>query len=374
MNFKNFVSHSMDQNCKRSCHCVILPTTCFLFLVFFICSAFIVTDYREKFSRPTTNEPTQNNICKNESKPYGSESLPKGIISSTANLEMRPLWGSPKKQKAEMSLFAIAAGINQKNNVNEMVMKFPSSHFVIMIFHYDGVVDEWSDLEWNHRAIHVSALNQTKWWFAKRFLHPDIVADYKYIFLWDEDLGVENFDPLGYLTVVEKEGLEISQPGLDGSKSEVHHQITIRGRRSNVHRRIYKANCDKDSTNPPCTGWVEMMAPVFSRSAWRCTWYMIQNDLIHAWGLDKQLGYCAQGDRTKNVGVVDSEFIVHQGLPTLGGIDENKAPSGSYDDRSKVRKQSYVELKAFKSRWKQAVEEDECWFDPYQQTTDQSRQ
>ncbi|KAL5703136.1 hypothetical protein ACHQM5_028266 [Ranunculus cassubicifolius] len=234
-----------------------------------------------------------------------------------------------------MSLFAIAAGINQKNNVNEMVMKvssmiyslffqcvtgyflqltnllcavlqFPSSHFVIMIFHYDGVVDEWSDLEWNHRAIHVSALNQTKWWFAKRFLHPDIVADYKYIFLWDEDLGVENFDPLGYLTVVEKEGLEISQPGLDGSKSEVHHQITIRGRRSNVH------------------SWVEMMAPVFSRSAWRCTWYMIQNDLIHAWGLDKQLGYCAQGDRTKNVGVVDSEFIVHQGLPTLGGIDENK--------------------------------------------------
>lgn len=32
-------------------------------------------------------------------------------------------------------------------------------------------------------------------WFAKRFLHPDIVAEYNYIFLWDEDLGVEYFDP-----------------------------------------------------------------------------------------------------------------------------------------------------------------------------------
>lgn len=32
-------------------------------------------------------------------------------------------------------------------------------------------------------------------WFAKRFLHPDVVADYGYIFLWDEDLGVENFHP-----------------------------------------------------------------------------------------------------------------------------------------------------------------------------------
>lgn len=35
-------------------------------------------------------------------------------------------------------------------------------------------------------------------WFAKRFLHPDIVAEYSYIFLWDEDLGVENFHPKRY--------------------------------------------------------------------------------------------------------------------------------------------------------------------------------
>ncbi|CAK9134201.1 unnamed protein product [Ilex paraguariensis] len=67
------------------------------------------------------------------------------------------------------------------------------------------------------------------------------------------------------------------------------------------------------------------MAPVFSRKAWRCAWYMIQNDLIHAWGLDVQLGYCAQGDRTKNVGVVDAEYIVHMGLPTLGFSEGHKA-------------------------------------------------
>lgn len=32
-------------------------------------------------------------------------------------------------------------------------------------------------------------------WFAKRFLHPAVVSAYDYIFLWDEDLGVENFHP-----------------------------------------------------------------------------------------------------------------------------------------------------------------------------------
>ena len=36
-------------------------------------------------------------------------------------------------------------------------------------------------------------------WFAKRFLHPDIVAEYDYIFLWDEDLGVEQFHPDKYV-------------------------------------------------------------------------------------------------------------------------------------------------------------------------------
>jgi hypothetical protein len=31
-------------------------------------------------------------------------------------------------------------------------------------------------------------------WYAKRFLHPDIVAPYDYIFIWDEYLGVEHFN------------------------------------------------------------------------------------------------------------------------------------------------------------------------------------
>lgn len=41
--------------------------------------------------------------------------------------------------------------------------QFPPSDFVVMLFHYDGVVDAWRDLEWSAHAIHVSAINQTKW-------------------------------------------------------------------------------------------------------------------------------------------------------------------------------------------------------------------
>ncbi|MED6152428.1 hypothetical protein PIB30_117279 [Stylosanthes scabra] len=72
---------------------------------------------------------------------------------------------------------SIQVGVKQKEIVNKIVEKFPSSDFVVMLFHYDEVVDGWKNLAWSNRAIHVSAINQTKWWFAKRFLHPDIVAD-----------------------------------------------------------------------------------------------------------------------------------------------------------------------------------------------------
>jgi hypothetical protein len=42
----------------------------------------------------------------------------------------------------------------------------------------------------------------TSRWYAKRFLHPDIVAAYDYIFVWDEDLGVDHFDAEEYVSTL----------------------------------------------------------------------------------------------------------------------------------------------------------------------------
>jgi hypothetical protein len=164
----------------------------------------------------------------------------------------------------------MAVGIRQKESVNKIVKKFPSSEFVVMLFHYDGAVDEWKEFEWSDTAIHISVVNQTKWWFAKRFLHPDIVSAYSYIFLWDEDLGVDHFDArrynviqriyclsLGkdvvsnemkifrYVSIIKEEKLEISQPALDPNFSEVHHQLTSRDKKSRVHRYFSQAPIEK---------------------------------------------------------------------------------------------------------------------------------
>uniref|UniRef100_A0A3Q7FBT8 Uncharacterized protein n=1 Tax=Solanum lycopersicum TaxID=4081 RepID=A0A3Q7FBT8_SOLLC len=225
------------------------------------------------------------------SNPRGAERLPPGIVASESDLYTRRLWGLPSEDLIikPRYLVTFTVGLKQKSNIDAAVKKF-SENFTIMLFHYDGRTTEWDDLEWSARAIHVSTPKQTKWWYAKRFLHPDIVAPYDYIFIWDEDLGLENFN-------AEEETEE--RPGWCA-----------------------------DPHLPPCAAFVEIMAPVFSREAWRCVWHMIQNDLVHGWGLDFALRRCVEPAHEK-IGVVDAQWIVHQTVPSLGsqGKSENgKAP------------------------------------------------
>lgn len=49
-----------------------------------------------------------------------------------------------------------------------------------MLFHYDGVVEQWNDLPWSNQSIHIVALQQTKWYalhkssFFKALILPPI--------------------------------------------------------------------------------------------------------------------------------------------------------------------------------------------------------
>ncbi|KAG5566708.1 hypothetical protein RHGRI_002305 [Rhododendron griersonianum] len=237
--------------------------------------------------------------------PRGAESLPPGVIVSESDYYLRRLWGVP----------------------NEF-----SEDFQIMLFHYDGRTTEWDQFDWSKRVVHVSVRKQTKWWYAKRFLHPDIVAAYEYIFIWDEDLGVEHFNGDKYIELVKKHGLEISQPGLEPNKG-LTWQMTKRRGDKEVHKNTEeKPGWCSDPNLPPCAAFVEIMAPVFSREAWRCVWHMIQNDLVHGWGLDFALRRCVEPAHEK-IGVVDSQWVVHQVIPTLGNQGDGVSPWQGVRDR-----------------------------------------
>ncbi|KMZ60818.1 Lysine ketoglutarate reductase trans-splicing related 1 [Zostera marina] len=287
-------------------------------------------------------ENVKNKMKKNETKtsvdskkiyvptnPRGAESLPPGIIASESDLYLRRLWGNPTEDLPVKPKYLVTftVGYAQKKNIDAAVKKF-SQNFTILLFHYDGITSEWDEFEWSKRAIHVSAKKQTKWWYAKRFLHPDIVAPYDYVFIWDEDLGLEHFDPEEYIRLVRKHGLEISQPGLEPNRG-LTWQMTKRLGDREVHKETKeKPGWCSDPHLPPCASFVEIMATVFSRDAWRCVWHMIQNDLVHGWGLDFALRKCVDPAHEK-IGVVDSQWIVHQVVPSLGGQGEStngKAP------------------------------------------------
>ncbi|KAM0070364.1 hypothetical protein Hdeb2414_s0001g00012301 [Helianthus debilis subsp. tardiflorus] len=114
------------------------------------------------------------------------------------------------------------------------------------------------------------------WWYAKRFLYPDIVATYDYTFIWDEDLGFEHFNADKYIQMVKKHGLEISQPGLEPNNGLTWQMTKWRG-----DKEVHKVHEEKpgwcsDPHLPPYAAFVEIMAPVFSQAAWRCVCHMIQ--------------------------------------------------------------------------------------------------
>ncbi|XP_073286856.1 uncharacterized protein [Primulina huaijiensis] len=261
--------------------------------------------------------------------PRGAERLPPGVIVAESDFYTRRLYGVPGEDLLVKPryLMTFTVGLEQKMIIDAAVRKL-TENFTILLFHYDGRTSEWDEFKWSKRAIHVSVLKQTKWWYAKRFLHPDIVAPYDYIFIWDEDLGVEDFDFEEYIKLVKKHGLDISQPGLSPD-SRMSWEMTRRRNDTEVHKDTEeRPGWCSDPHLPPCAAFVEIMAPVFSRKAWRCVWHMIQNDLVHGWGLDFALRKCVEPAHEK-IGVVDSQWVVHQTIPSLGnqGEAENgKAP------------------------------------------------
>ncbi|CAI9763171.1 unnamed protein product [Fraxinus pennsylvanica] len=246
--------------------------------------------------------------------PRGAEGLPPGIVVAESDLHLRRLWGLPNEDiiVRPRYLVTFTVGYEQKKNIDAIVKKL-TENFTILLFHYDVVMDI---------LVYVKRISYPARWYAKRFLHPDIVAPYDYIFIWDEDLGVENFDPEEYIKLVRKHGLDISQPGLSPD-SGMTWQMTRMRNDTEVHKETEeRPGWCKDPHLPPCAAFVEIMAPVFSRDAWRC------NDLVHGWGLDFALRKCVEPAHEK-IGVVDSQWIVHQTVPSLGnqGMAENgKAP------------------------------------------------
>ncbi|CAL5436069.1 unnamed protein product [Camellia sinensis] len=271
--------------------------------------------------------------------PRGAESLPPAIVVSQSDFYLRRLWGEPSeigtaglaacgfnwliivgdKQDLTMKpkyLVTFTVGLDQRNNIDAAIKKMAGQANGINLS--------------GQRGPSMSV------WYAKRFLHPDIIAAYEYIFIWDEDLGVEHFNGDKYIQLVKKHGLDISQPGLEPNNGLTWQMTKRRGDRE-VHKNTEeKPGWCGDPHLPPCAAICGDYGPcVFSGSMALCLAYDSGNDLVHGWGLDFALRRCVEPAHEK-IGVVDSQWVVHQVIPSLGnqGQSENgKSPWQGVRDR-----------------------------------------
>ncbi|KAK4763937.1 hypothetical protein SAY87_013375 [Trapa incisa] len=230
------------------------------------------------------------------SNPRGAERLAPRIVAAESDLYLHRLWGNPSEDLTSTPRYLVTftVGYDQRNNIDTAVKKEISQLFCFTMMDEPLNGESLS----GPSRLYISGAKADK----MRFLHPDIVAPYDYIFIWDEDLGVENFDAERYIKLVRKHGLEISQPGLE-SKKRITWKMTKRRNYLEVHK------------------FIEIMAPVFSRDAWRCVWHMLQNDLVHGWGLDFVLRKCVEPAHDK-IRVVDAQWVVHQSVPSLSNQGE----------------------------------------------------
>ncbi|KAL8124295.1 hypothetical protein AgCh_012081 [Apium graveolens] len=258
--------------------------------------------------------------------PRGAERLPAGIVKSESDLYIYNSSAIPSEDSVVKPkyLLTFTVGYQLRTHIDISVRKF-SEDFTVMLFHYDNRTSEWDQFEWSKRAIHISVPKQTKWWYAKRFLHPDIVAPYDYIFIWDEDLGIDKFDPQEYIRLVKKYGLDISQPGLSPDSVSTW-RMTQKKDDSEINRR--KTRLVSTST----------FATVCS------------NDLVHGWGLDFALGKCVEPAHEK-IGVVDSQWVVHASIPTLGNQGVKEGGRTAWEG---VRERCRVEWAMFQNRFIEA--------------------
>ncbi|KAL6652989.1 hypothetical protein ACP70R_011914 [Stipagrostis hirtigluma subsp. patula] len=329
--------------------------------------------------------------------PKGAERLPPGIVVSETDLYLRRSWCDPSEDITSQPRYLVTftVGVAQKANIDAAVKKF-SDNFSIMLFHYDGRTTEWDEFEWSKRAIHV--------WYTKRFLHPDVVSRYEYIFIWDEDLDVEHFNAEAYIKLVRKHGLEISQPGATGGR--LAWKMTIRRSDQEVHKATEeRPGWCTDPHLPPCAAYVKRAdlsrlwrpCSLETHGAVYGTWFRMIWSMDGVWTLllgsawsivyrkspqgitaplykasgtndcmNFQLNICSvymlpqathsrftkleasiEQPAHEKIGVVDAQWIVHQAVPSLGNQGKSEDGRAPWEG---VRERCNLEWEMFRTR------------------------
>ncbi|KAJ3361361.1 hypothetical protein GGF32_007407 [Allomyces javanicus] len=209
----------------------------------------------------------------------------------------------------KLGLLALVVTQSVRKTVAPLITKFRAEGLDVVLFHTDAPGDDptpaWVDAVGPayHECTAIRAAGQGKYWFAKRFLTPDVVQLYDYLFLWDAHVALPHaeWSPSQFTALLKRFHVHIAQPALLRSDSD---QITL----GHVHG---------GSPIGRYTTRIDMAVPVISRAAWQgCVWATLPHDGVSFAGANDAwypicatLGYC-------RTAVVDA-MAVHHRAPKL---------------------------------------------------------
>ncbi|QJE95262.1 DUF707 domain-containing protein [Luteolibacter luteus] len=133
-----------------------------------------------------------------------------------------------------------------------------------------------------------------KWELVRRHLDPETIKEFDYVFVWDDDIGIANFDVLRFVKIMESNRLAMAQPSLV-SPHPICHDIT---RQQQCPPALGSLNRVGRLTN-----FVEIMVPVFTRESWAEFYSYLTPAARLGWGFDSLL--------LGRKGIVDCMHVVH---------------------------------------------------------------
>jgi hypothetical protein len=195
---------------------------------------------------------------------------------------------TPKK-KTGKNLYVSPVGKNGKEFLRKIIRSFGHQAFDYRIFVYDDTT--FPEPEFS--KCHFIYERGVKWTLIKKHVPPESVAAYDYVFLWDDDIDIQDFSCENFLNIATINNLQSFQPALS-LNSFYSIPITLQNPKYQKGRYV---------------DFIEIMVPVFTSEAWKAFYAIIDGER-NPWGW----GYDCMAKSLcgfKNMGIIDSETVFH---------------------------------------------------------------
>ncbi len=186
-------------------------------------------------------------------------------------------------------LYVSPVGRHGKEFLKKIISRFGHNKFDYLLLVYDEDPFE-EDI---FKRCTIIREKGSRWYFMKKYATPQLCLNYQYIFVWPDDIDIEDFSCQNFISIMTRNNLQVAQPALT-QRSHASHNLTIKDKSRKIGRYV---------------DFVEIMVPVFTAESWSIFWHYIDPEKNPwGWGNDElSRSLCGY----TNMGIIDCESVTH---------------------------------------------------------------